>query len=211
MIKKTLTVSVLLLLGQAVNLSVLSSAHAKVQKCQDAQGKWHYGNNLNKVCKNEADIQAVKERVKTPASTQTENASEKELTRLELRVLNKTEYLISELRTILKPYTTEQDVENRFERLKTDTEAEIADKETFLEGLQKKQQILSEDTSSNAGKSKLLLTDNDLRIKSTEADIRQLNVQLEQIEQRRTKVVSLFRQFKDKFNDEAATQQSQQG
>ena len=201
----------LLLLSQAVNQAMVIPAHAKVQKCQDAQGKWHYGNNLEKVCKNEADIQAVRERVKTPASVQNDNTSENELARLELRVLDRTEYLKSELKTILAPYTTEQDVEDRFTRLSDSTSAELTQKEAVLEGLQKKQQILTENKSSNPEKSKLLIADNDLRIKSTEADIRQLNVKLEQIGQRRTKVISLFRQFKDKLNDEAAAQQTQQG
>lgn len=203
MIKKTLTISLLLLLGQAIVFPV----HAKVQKCQDSQGKWHYGNDLRNVCKNEANIKSVKERIKTPGATQNESVSEKELTRLELRVLNKTEYLTSELKKILAPYKTEQDVVNRFEQLKTTTSAAIAEKEVLLNGLQKKQQSLSNGASQNPEKSKVLIADNDLRIKSAEADIGQLNVKLEQVEQRRTKVVSLFRQFKDKFDQEKAAQQ----
>jgi len=165
MLRKVLTISALLLLVQTMNQVVVSPAYAQVKKCQDAQGKWHYGNDLRGVCKSEANIQSVKERVKTPASASSDNPSERELTRLELKVLNLTEYLTSDLKTILAPYSSEQDIENRFERLTEKATTELSAKEEMLAGLQKKQQVLESDKASNPEKSQVLLVDNNRRIR----------------------------------------------
>lgn len=191
----------LLTVSQTINFTIVLPSHAQVQKCQDAQGKWHYGNDLSNVCKNSADIKSVKERVKTASSSQGESASDKELARLELKVLNETEYLNTDLKKILSPYKTIEDVGTRFDRLKLSTETELQQKTETLDGLQKKQSALQAEKATNPGKNTVLLADINLRIKSTEADLRQLNVKSSQIDQRRAKVITLFKQFKDKFTE----------
>lgn len=200
MIKKIIATSMLLAVSQVTNFMLVLPAHAQVKKCQDAQGKWHYGNDLSKVCKT-ADVKSIRESVKTGSSGQGESASDKELTRLELKVLNQTEYLTSDLKKILTPYNSVEDVESRFDRLKSNTETDIQQKTEVLDGLQQKQNALQSDQSANPDKNKVLLADINLRIKSTEADLRQLNVKSSQIDQRRAKVILLFNQFKDRFTE----------
>ncbi|MGH1428029.1 MAG: DUF4124 domain-containing protein [Arenicella sp.] len=203
MIKKVLTISLTFLLVNSVSLALPMAANAQVQKCRDAQGKWHYGNDLSNVCANEADIKQVKERVTSGSNTSSGiSASESELTRLELKVLNRTEYRKSDLEKILAPYKTEKDVQQRFNRLRDQTTQQRDTQQKLADALQEKQQRLAagreKQTSEAAVKEySVKLADNKLRLDSSQAEIRELNKQLDQIEKRRAKVVSLFNQFKD--------------
>jgi len=194
----------LLAASQLTSFSLIMPAHAQVQKCQDSQGKWHYGKNLRDICKNSADIKSVKERVKSGSTNQNESASDKELARLELKLLNETEYLKSDLKKVLTPYNSVEEVDVRFDRLKSNTDTEIEQKTEALEGLQQKQQALESGTATQGEQNTILLADIRLRIQSAETDLRQLNVKSSQIDQRRAKVILLFNQFKEKVKDAAS-------
>ena len=203
MIKKALTISLTFVLVNSISLALPISASAKVQKCRDAQGKWHYGNDLSKVCANEADIKQVKELVTSGTSPQSGiNASESELTRLELKVLNRTEYRKSDLEKILAPYKTEKDVQQRFNKLRDRTTQQRDTQQKLADALQDKQQRLvagrgKQTSEATVKEYNVKLADNKVRLDSTQSEIRELNKQLDQIEKRRAKVVSLFNQFKD--------------
>lgn len=201
--RKKITLVIAIFAAPLVNMSFIAPLSAQVQKCQDAQGKWHYGKDLSGVCKNEGDIKSVKDRVKGGATSQGETANDQELARLELKVLNLTEYLNSDLKKLLAPYNTRQDVDARFDRLKTITTTEIQQKETIVEGLEKKQNAIKAGSALSQEKSTVELADISLRIKSNQADIRELNIKSTQIDQRRAKVLTLFDQFKARFRAES--------
>ncbi len=203
MIKKVLTISLTFILVNSVSLALPMTANAQVQKCRDAQGKWHYGNDLSNVCANEADIKQVKEVVTNGSNTSSGiSASESELTRLELKVLNRTEYRKSDVEKIIAPYKTESDIQQRFNRLRDQTTQQRDTQQKLADALKDKQQRLAEGRDKQASEAAIKeynvkLADNKLRLDSSEAEVRELDKQLEQIEKRRAKVVSLFNQFKD--------------
>ena len=205
MIKKIISSSLLALVASTANLWVVLPANAQLQKCQDAQGKWHYGNDLRNVCKNENSIKSVKNTVKSTSGGQGESASEQELTRLELKILDTTEYLTSDLEKILSPYKTKQDVEKRFDRLKSVNTEEIGKKEQLIEGLKQKEILLKAGESTSNPQSSVELTETRQRIKSAEADLGKLQVQSGQIDQRRDKVLTIFDQFSDKYGPNATS------
>ena len=184
---------------------VVLPVNAQVQKCQDAKGKWHYGNDLRGICKNENNIKPVKGTVKNAAGGQAESASDQELARLELKVLDATEYLSEDIKKILSPYKTKQDVEKRFDRLKSSNTEEISKKEQLIEGLKQKEILLKAGQSTSNPQSSVELADTRQRIKSAEAGLGELQVKSGQIDQRRTKVLTLFDQFNDKFGPNAAS------
>ena len=188
-----------------VHFSFVLPVHAQVQKCQDAQGKWHYGNDLRGICKNSSDIKSVNNTVKSVSSNQTESALDQELAQLELKVLDTTEYLNSDLKKILSPYNSKQDVEKRFDRLKSNTTAAIAEQMKTLEGLKVKENVIKSEGAASQQKNTVVLADLNLRIKAAEADLRNLTIKSEQIDKRRTKVLTLYDQFSDKFGPNAAS------
>ena len=183
----------------------MSQGFAKVQKCQDADGKWHYGNDLSGVCQNEAEIQSVVETVKAGSSSQV--GSDDQLKQLEIQLLDQNEYLTSDLETALAPYNSVQDVETRFDQLKSQTTAELNEKETVLEGLQKKHALLLTEKETNTANADVLIADSELRIQNTEDEIEELTAELAQIEKRRAKMLTIFNQFSDKFGNDQVRQQ----
>lgn len=205
MIKIITSTSLLILSTSIANFSVVMPVNAQVQKCQDAKGKWHYGNDLRGICKNENNIKPVKGTVKNAAGGQAESASDQELARLELKVLDATEYLNEDIKKILSPYKTKQDVEKRFDRLKSSNTEEISKKEQLIEGLKQKEILLKAGQSTSNPQSSVELADTRQRIKSAEAGLGELQVKSGQIDQRRTKVLTLFDQFNDKFGPNAAS------
>ena len=205
MIKIIISSSLLILITSIANLSVVLPVNAQVQKCQDVQGKWHYGNDLRGVCKNESSIKSVKGTVKSTSIAQGESASDQELAKLELKVLDKTEYLNTDLEKILSPYKTKQDIDKRFARLKTSNTEEIVKKEQLIEGLRQKEILLKAGQSPNNPQNSVELADTRQRIKTAESDLGELQVKAGQIDQRRTKVLTLFDQFSDKFGPNAAS------
>ena len=203
MIKKIISSSFLVLFASTTNLSVIAPANAQLQKCQDAQGKWHYGNDLRGVCKNEDNIKSVRSNVKSPASSQGASASDQELARLELKVLETNEYLTSDLQKLLSPYKSKQEVEQRFERLKSTNTEEITKKEDLIEGLKQKEIILKAGESASNPQNSVQLSDTRQRIKSAEAELAELQTKSGQIDQRRAKMLKIYDQFNDKFGPDA--------
>lgn len=203
MIKKIISSSFLVLFASTTNLSIIAPANAQLQKCQDAQGKWHYGNDLRDVCKNEDNIKSVRSNVKSPASSQGASASDQELARLELKVLETNEYLTSDLQKLLSPYKSKQEVEQRFERLKSTNTEEITKKEDLIEGLKQKEIILKAGESASNPQNSVQLSDTRQRIKSAEAELAELQTKSGQIDQRRAKMLKIYDQFNDKFGPDA--------
>jgi len=197
MIKKSLIVPAVLITAQ---LFVSSATHAKVQKCQDAQGRWHYGNDLSGVCQDESKIQSVRNSVKTAGGS--EGSSSDELKQLELKLVDQNEYLTADLETVLAPYNSVDDVTKRYDQLKASTTTELSEKQMVLEGLQQKQARLITEQETNADNAAVLIADNELRIESTEKEIAELTKELDQIEKRREKMITLFNQFSDKYGND---------
>ena len=180
-----------------------SPAIAQVEKCQDKEGKWHYGSGLGSVCENASEIKTVKTDNVVRQKSDSETSEEENLAKIELKMVGKNEHLTRDIDTVLAPHKTEQDVQNRFNNLKQKTENNIREKITTIQALntQNKQLRIDKANSNDTEQKKIIdvkISENTNRISSLQEEVSQLNIELDQIEQRRNKVLLIFRQFKYK-------------
>jgi hypothetical protein len=189
----------------ALALGVFSlPGSAQVEKCQDKDGKWHYGSGLGSVCENSSEIKSVKtDNISDFPDNSSNSYNEEELAKLELKVMGQDEYLEKDIDKILAPYKTAQDIQNRFDRLKASISSNIIEKTNFIRALnsRNKQLKINSTKEQDVDLRKTIdvkIESNSKRSNTFQSEISQLNDKLNQIEERRKKVVYLFNQFFDR-------------
>lgn len=174
---------------------------AKIEKCQDKDGKWHYGSGLGSECENSSGIKQVKETVTTGTTALPRDTDDEgELAAIELKLVGQTEYLKSDIDKVLAGYETQQDVQRKYSALKSTTTNQVDEKLSLIRGLNSENKRLRIEKKNEVDVEKvkqieLKIADNTLRISTSQTDVSALNEKLDQIEQRRTKVLELFKQF----------------
>ena len=148
-ITKTLIFGLCALLQmQSAVYSQSNSGSSKIAKCQDENGKWHYGSaNLHR-CADSQDITTFNERgvlidKQKRVKTEQELAAEKSQREQEAIALEEKRKAQLERDRILTVYQNEQDIENARQKKLLGIDRKIGQHQNFIEALAKQEEALT--------------------------------------------------------------------
>lgn len=192
-----------LLVGLMLTLLLPATSHA-IKKCQDADGKWHYGDTAVDECErskvttlnNRGFISSEDEAPKTQEELAAEEASLAKERAEEQRI----EEEKAERERLLSIYQTEADIDRQLDNQIYSVDSSIAVHKVYLKGMQEKVDRLKIKKSSQKG-SPAERTQGEIdqaltKIKASEEELKQLDEQKKAIQARFAREKELFLSIK---------------
>lgn len=185
-------------------LSVLASNSFAISKCQDANGKWHYGARANSKCVESEitklnDRGVVKDKVVAPKTPEELKAARAKVQEEEkIRLIEKAE--LEQKNRILKIYEKEEDIERVRQNNVRSINQQIGLTNNYIKSLREKRE--SKLNEMNTVNSQTLKDDIKQQIADIDAEIKQssqsslkLEEKLKTVNARYDKELSLFRKY----------------
>ena len=191
-------ITLLFSLAALLNLFPFSSAYA-IKKCQDAQGKWHYGDIAVAQCKkskvttlnDRGFIASEKDAPKTPEQLQKEAEQlkkEQEVQALRDAEVAKKQAEQDERNRILSVYETEADIDRQRDNQINSVDSNIAVHKAYVKAVTAKIERLKNKGANYKGPTKernlAEIAEADMRIKESSSELEKLEKQKSSIIQR---------------------------
>jgi len=192
-----------------VMMSVFPSiVYAKITKCKDANGNWHYGSNASSLCADSSEITSLNKsgvEVKKIAAVKTKQQLllEKEQRDKELEELNKAKFEQAEKERILMVYHSEKDIA-RVRANQLDALQQKEDQHTsYIDALNRQKESFEKKKSKTTNKVLIKKLDekilaSDAEIKKSEKRIVDLKEEAIVVKEKFTNDLLNFQKYKDK-------------
>ena len=200
------------------NLNALAASGApdKIKKCQDAKGRWHYGDTADELCRQSKVVEINKQGVTTkeiaaPLTAEELNLREKNKSSLEAEKKIAAEQARQD-QLLLSTYGHEDDISFVRDRKIADTDAQIQSSQKTLVALHKSQKRLETTAADEQRGGKPVTAATAKQINNTEAQIAKheqyvvlKQKEIEAIRAQATKDMERYRQLKRSQSTPAAS------
>jgi len=194
----------IMLTASLVLLLSVTSAHA-IKKCQDADGKWHYGDIAVDECKRSKvttlDDRGFIEKEKAAPKTEQQLQQEKDDLAAEIVKAQRLKAEEDERNRILSIYETEADIDRQRDNQIESVNGNIAVHKAYLKAMSDKVERLKKDGASFTGgrlkRNLAEIEDAQSKIDSSSAELSELSKQKEAIMTRFDNEKRIYREIQD--------------
>ena len=181
--------------------------NAAISKCQDANGKWHYGSSASQYCADSSEITKLDKRgvkvgqveaVKTEEQLQAERKQQEE----QEKRIEQQQFEKAERERILMVYQSEDDIERTKTKQINAIDQKISQHENYIIALNKNKEPLEQKKAATNSKKLITKLEGDIaeidsKIAMSEQRIVELNAQKKEIEQKYDEDLATFQKYKN--------------